>query len=362
MEGIEIVVDIWSTPEASEDGDRQSAVVLLGGIAASILCGVTLHQRHQSRQQDQRLHGLAAERDRALLRSEIVAAVGEAVVVVDRDGVIVTTNPAWEALRGRDTLDGPSPDEGRDYLAVVGALSPDAGPLLAARMADVLGGHRDDRDVDVRFSTGERHRWCLVHLAPLGGGGGGAVVVHRDITGRKASEAELRDRARRDPLTGLLNRAAGEEELDRAIHDGSGECSTVAVLYIDLDGFKAVNDTHGHRVGDAVLRTVAQRLRGALRDGDVLARLGGDEFLALLDTDGDTDAAARAATRLLGAFDTPVEVADVRVTLAASVGVAIVDGRDPIVGVEEVLARADAAMYAAKAAGGRTFSFAPVAG
>ncbi len=160
---------------------------------------------------------------------------------------------------------------------------------------------------------------------------------------RAQAEHELRERARTDPLTGLLNRAGLAEELRAAVDDEAAGGSPLAVVMLDLDRFKEVNDTLGHAVGDALLCAVAERLTGELRRGDVLARLGGDEFVVLL-RDADPDAVRRATDRLLAGLRLPFDVDGIVLEVDGSLGVAT-SGTDPT----ELLRAADVAMYAAKA-------------
>ena len=161
---------------------------------------------------------------------------------------------------------------------------------------------------------------------------------------RVQAEGELREQARTDPLTGLLNRAGLAGELRAAVDDAAAGGSPLAVVLLDLDRFKEVNDTLGHAVGDALLCAVAERLTGQLRRDDVLARLGGDEFVVLL-RDADPDAVEHTTRRLLAALRLPFEVDGLALEVDGSLGVATA-GTDPT----ELLRAADVAMYAAKAA------------
>lgn len=161
---------------------------------------------------------------------------------------------------------------------------------------------------------------------------------------RHAEHVQLAHMATHDALTGVATRAVFSRRLDDAL---AGPAPTV-VLFCDLDGFKAVNDTHGHVVGDEVLTEVARRFRTALRPGDMLARMGGDEFTVLLR--GDESSARAVAERMLRSLDEELDVADVAVRLGVSIGAAI---SSPGVTGDRLLRAADAATYAAKRSGGR---------
>jgi diguanylate cyclase (GGDEF)-like protein len=179
------------------------------------------------------------------------------------------------------------------------------------------------------------------------------VVVHSDITDRKRSHDALALRATRDNLTGLLNRAALEAEADRVLAEARAMHLRVAVLFVDLDGFKPINDEHGHAVGDEVLRAVGRRLTTAVRTTDRVARFGGDEFVVLVGPLGDVHVAEQTAHRILHAFAGPVRVEDLDLAVSVSVGVAVTD-EDGAVTRDGLLDAADGAMYRAKQSGGAT--------
>ena len=179
----------------------------------------------------------------------------------------------------------------------------------------------------------------------------GAVVavegIARDVSEREAFEADLAGRALLDPLTGLANRALFHDHVAQvaARRDASRRS---AVLFVDLDGFKGINDTVGHEAGDTLLREVALRLRRSVRPADTVARVGGDEFAVLCEDLDDEDGALGIATRIVSDARRPITLAERDVAVGASVGVAMVDRG---VGVDDVLRRADLAMYRAKTAG-----------
>ena len=178
----------------------------------------------------------------------------------------------------------------------------------------------------------------------------GVVQTLRDVSERRALEDELRHRASHDGLTGLANRNHVLDQLDAALAEQPP--GTVAVAYLDLDGFKQVNDTHGHLAGDDLLRVVAERLTGALRDGDVAGRLGGDELIAVCLGVEDVAAAEAIGQRILGAVSGPTVVDGVAVDVRTSVGVALATAADGAGAADRLVSAADAALYAAKRSGG----------
>jgi len=177
---------------------------------------------------------------------------------------------------------------------------------------------------------------------------GGIVVNWRDVTERMQDQARLKYLAETDALTGLSNRAHFQHLCEARLTTGAGASRRFAMLFIDLNRFKLVNDAHGHTVGDAVLREVAQRLRAAVQIDDTLARLGGDEFGLLMPAITDAMCDAKAA-RLLATFDDPLLILSMRFELGASIGIALYP--DDAHSFNELLAHADLAMFAAKSKG-----------
>ncbi len=176
------------------------------------------------------------------------------------------------------------------------------------------------------------------------------VGITRDVTERRQVEEKLRQLAFYDPLTGLANRSLFEERLRQACEDARHGRQQVALLFIDLDHFKMVNDTLGHHVGDRLLIAVAQRLQSSLRSQDLVARFAGDEFACLLESDaGD---APLAADRVNRALQRPFELEGTRVHISGSIGIACGSGRER---PEDLLRFADIAMYRAKQKSGANF-------
>ena len=231
-------------------------------------------------------------------------------------------------------------------------LDQPSGALIAEHvLQDVGRGH------PVRVETARGERWLRHHVEPLRDADGavvGAVGVSLDITELKRTQQALFDSAHRDRLTGLPTRLSLDQRIDETIGDACRDDRRFAVLFVDLDRFKTINDTLGHGVGDDVLRQVALRLQETLRSGDVIARPGGDEFIILLPRVVHAGEVESVAQRLIRALAVPVTVGDRDLFVNVSVGAAIfpLHGRD----AEAIVAHADAAMYRAKALGGNRFA------
>lgn len=177
-------------------------------------------------------------------------------------------------------------------------------------------------------------------------------MITRDITEQKSAEAALAAQARVDPLTSLLNRRGFEERLREALARAARSNQTLALFYLDLDGFKQINDRYGHAGGDRVLVEVARRLKAALRVTDTVSRLGGDEFTVILEGAGTVDQVEDLARRVVDALRAPHAQTVGQAVATPSVGVALWRrGED----ADELCTRADAAMYDAKAAGKSRF-------
>jgi diguanylate cyclase (GGDEF)-like protein/PAS domain S-box-containing protein len=177
----------------------------------------------------------------------------------------------------------------------------------------------------------------------------GTVVTIRDITERKLLEEELKHQAFHDALTGLANRALFHDRVEHALTRHARHRQPIAVLFLDLDDFKVVNDSLGHLAGDELLRAVADRLQGCLRVGDTAARLGGDEFAVLIEDVADPKTAAGLAERIISSLSGPFPLEGREIFIHASIGFALSDQETR--NAEELLRAADIAMYAAKAGG-----------
>ncbi|RBY81009.1 diguanylate cyclase domain-containing protein [Blastococcus sp. TF02A-26] len=296
---------------------------------------------------------------------EALSATPSGVAVADMrlpDQPLVYVNPAFERLAGlpADQL------LGRNCRFLQG---PDTDPAAVARIRAAVAAGEECRETVLNVRGPERTPWWNeLHLAPVRDAEGVVVQyigVQVDVTARVEAERALlqeRDRTRAalarieelaatDPLTGLANRRRLQEQVETALWDARARGDALALLFLDLDGFKAVNDRLGHAAGDVLLQEVAARLRRRLRRRDLVARLGGDEFLvALPDLSADDAAgeARRIADELSAAICRPVEMHGVPVDVRVSVGIAVApdDGDD----FASLLHLADLRMYEAKAA------------
>lgn len=302
-------------------------------------------------------------RERALARNarrlrEMMAAVSDAILAVDEAGNVEAVNAAGERLFGwpaRELVGRPL----KLLLAREGATGeagPPLGPadlhgLVLDGLVDLRGRRRDGSTFPAEVSTGE---------AESEGRTIGVLAV-RDVTQRKEAEARVRHHATHDHLTGLPNRALLEDRLEAALAHAGRRRERVAVLFLDLDRFKFVNDTLGHAAGDALLVEAAARFRDAVRTADTVARLGGDEFVVLLRDLREPEDATAVAEKLAATLRRPFPTLGQEPQVGLSVGVALFPehGGEPAA----LLRHADAALYEAKRAGrGRVRLYAPAMG
>ncbi|MEO6624322.1 MAG: diguanylate cyclase, partial [Burkholderiaceae bacterium] len=260
--------------------------------------------------------------------------------------------------------DGQLPAPPEEMLGkTVREIMPDA---AARTMMEALQvAHADGFSQGEQYSLNleEGRRWFELSVARKAVGAGAAprfVVMTRDITGRKSAKQEIRRLAFYDPLTDLPNRRLLQDRLEHALAASVRNKSHGALLLIDLDNFKALNDTMGHDKGDLLLQQVARRLQASVRDSDTVARLGGDEFVVLVDDAGHTQAEAAenatiVASKILEVLDKPFPIAGREHRSSSSIGVSLFG--DGTASVEEAFKRSDVAMYQAKAAGRNTLRF-----
>ncbi|MBK6395855.1 MAG: PAS domain-containing protein [Betaproteobacteria bacterium] len=235
-------------------------------------------------------------------------------------------------------------DEAEGMVDVVGKLMTGLEP----RATGLTRNHRKDGETI----------WCEWYHSALAGDDGQILSILsfvQDVSARIRAEERLQHMATRDALTGLPNRLLLHERLSQAIAQARRGGRRVGVLFIDLDRFKNVNDTLGHRIGDELLKHVTQALAAALRETDLLARLGGDEFMVIVEDFDDPRVLGRIAQKLLDAISQPFRVEEHDIYVTSSIGIAVYpdDSDDP----EELLKHADVAMYRSKELGRNTYQF-----
>jgi diguanylate cyclase (GGDEF)-like protein/PAS domain S-box-containing protein len=288
----------------------------------------------------------------------VIETAPDGVIAIDSRGRVLEFNPAAERMFGYPRDDA----IGRELAELI--VPPEDREAHRRGLDRGFYGHDwrllDQRAEMIGMRADGTRLPCEVTLTLAEGPRDSGPVVYgfvRDISERRRGEEQLTYLAYHDNLTGLPNRVQIEQQLDLALARARRAQGSVALMFVDLDDFKEVNDVLGHGAGDQMLAAVAGRLRGVLRDSDVLARQGGDEFLVLVaDLDEDPEPAAEAVgTKLLGALREPFMIAGEELRTGASVGISLFpeDAED----TETLLRHADAAMYLAKAAGGDRLAF-----
>jgi diguanylate cyclase (GGDEF)-like protein/PAS domain S-box-containing protein len=311
-----------------------------------------------SRLEDGRLQSIVrdiTERKRAEAEmkklSSAVEQTADSVLITDVNGIIEYVNPAFEQATGYAAAEaiGQTPrlvksgQHDQDFYKKLWATIL-AGEVFRA----VIANRRRDGTVYYEEKTitpirDENRR--ITHFVSTG----------KDITERMQSQQRLQFLAYHDVLTGLPNRTLFLDRLEHALQRAPRGPRSVAVLGLDVDRFKIINDTLGHDVGDRLLRTLAERLKSCVREADTVARLSGDEFAILLEDLGTTDDVVRVARKILQAFSSPFNLGERELFVTTSIGVSIYpeDGKN----ANDLLKSADTAMYRAKEAGRNTYQF-----
>lgn len=291
-----------------------------------------------------------AEQQLALL-SKAVEQSPVGIVITDTGGVVRYANPAMEVVSGGS--------QGVAVGRLAGVFDPAMNsPVRVSEMLRRLEAGADwDGELEVGRPDGSRY-WAHVSLSPVVEHTGDTthyLVLSEDISLRKAQEAQILHRAHHDALTDLPNRVLAMDRLNQALLHAERHAGRAALLFIDMDNFKVVNDRFGHEMGDALLVNAGQRIRGLLRAGDTVARHGGDEFLIILDDVGGADVAASVAEGVRQAFAAPFDVGGNEVFVTLSIGAALYP--DDGVSASVLLRNADLAMYQAKEAGRNSWRF-----
>ena len=271
----------------------------------------------------------------------------DVVLEMDREGRLLETSKAWSKLTGR------TDDPRGTYLAEY--LHPEDAAVLTAFVGMLSSGEKQTASARLRLMCAEgRECWVELRFARTADGESLRGVL-RDITQSYLQERHISHMALHDALTGLPNRVLLEDRLKVALQTARRSAHKVALGFIDLDHFKEVNDSLGHKTGDQVLVALSERLRRHLRAGDTLARWGGDEFVVLLPNLPESTTVKQVAEKLRQAIDAPVQIEDVDYSLTFSAGFAIFPD-DADTG-EALLAHADRAMFYAKAQGRNNVQF-----
>jgi diguanylate cyclase (GGDEF)-like protein/PAS domain S-box-containing protein len=308
-----------------------------------LVCGVMFARNARNRRLV--VQRVTAQREGAKFEA-LVSGSRDVITVIDSQGHFVYASPAAARVFGRTVSE-------LTQLGLTTLLTPDDFDHFVNANAEVCASSRTlTIEALVECSGGIRRYFELTGSEAASTGLKGTLWTWHDIHDRKTLENELKHQAYHDPLTSLANRALFQNRLEHTLAQAGRTGATTCLLFIDLDGFKTVNDSLGHEAGDAVLSHLAGSLQSILRPGDTLARLGGDEFAVLLEATDEALAhglAARVLQKARESFSVPIAgESNVEVILSASIGFATTTGTTSAV---ELLRNADMAMYAAKNSG-----------
>jgi len=283
----------------------------------------------------------------------IIRNVMDGIITLDESGRIEGFNPAAEKIFGYSQ----QAIQGQDIGMLTSNLAQDAAQQgvqrtalleqLGQRGVEMQGKRQGGEPFPMELSLSEMHLGGVRYF----------IGIVRDITERKQAEEKIAHLAHHDFLTGLPNRAYFSEILAHSIALSGRSHSKLAVMFLDLDGFKKINDTLGHEAGDLLLQGVAQRLGETVRQSDVVARIGGDEFILLLENIASPENAASVAKKIIANLATPFDLNGTPGRVGASIGIALYPQHGE--SAEELLRRADEAMYQSKQSGKNTYRFTP---
>ena len=289
--------------------------------------------------------------DKLQLAASVFTHAREGIMITSPDGAIIDVNEAFSLITGysHDEVLGRNPrvlSSGRQEKAFYADMWREL--IEKGHWSGEVWNRRKNGDVYATMQTVSTVRDAQGLTQQY-------VALFSDITSLKEHEGRLEHLAHYDALTTLPNRVLLADRLRQAMAQAQRREKLLAVAYLDIDGFKAINDRHGHEVGDQLLIVAASRMKEFLREGDTLARLGGDEFVAVLLDLADVAAGVPMLTRLLEAVSQPVQVGDLLLQVSASIGVTFYPQAE--VDADQLLRQADQAMYQAKLAGKHRFHF-----
>ena len=289
-------------------------------------------------------------RSDTVLVEAVLDALPSPTLLLDADGTVLLANSAWTSAAHVFDEDANHVGVGGDYFAMARSVrgDPEATQAIITSLRELSAGRRNEVSADYAVPSAGGTRWFHLQATRVDRAGQ-IVVTHTDVTSRVSAERASAWQARHDHLTGLPNRAHLHELITAELK--RSDRPDVTVLFLDVDGFKDVNDSLGHDVGDELLRQLAGRLSGVTRHQDTVGRLGGDEFVVLC-PDCDSAGAEQLAVRFQRTFEKPFVLAGRPTRLSTSIGVATAPAGHPEqIRSTDLLRDADLAMYSAKAAG-----------
>lgn len=280
-----------------------------------------------------------------LLSAKVFEHSGEAIMITDHDDRILKVNDGFTQLSGYPC------NEVIGQLPTFLSAGREPAAFYEALWKQVHTDGHWNGEVWHRRKNGEPYAaWCAISaVRDAEGEVDHYVSIFTDVTERKMRDEHRLYQSQLDMLTGLPNRVLLADRFSQIVARHARQPVGIALLFIDLDGFKPINDTHGHHVGDELLRVVADRFRASVRASDTVSRYGGDEFVCLLDDLEDIDTPQEVAASILEALSAPISVAGHTLSISASIGISVFQGSTP--DLSAMMSRADDAMYHAKRAG-----------
>ena len=339
--------------------EHRGVAAVRAGAQAYICVDGTSQQEQESifnhAMQRHRLLGRLSDTDSTVL--SILGSINDGVMVVDQQGHVLDINPAARLMLGLGSRNLPDADWAQSFCSIAADgeshIEPEQRPLAKAcggeKFSNQTAVYRVPGQADIVLGINGQGLYDSTRSLV------GGVITFRDVTDAVRRTVELEKRAQYDDLTLLPNRRLFTRHLEKAIGRSQRNGRPIAVLFIDLDRFKSVNDTLGHDTGDQLLKQVADRLTRNLRIGDFSGRWGGDEFIVCLEDFGESPNAAACAQKLVLVLSDKYEIGNSEVYATPSIGIAIYPGAGDQ--AERLIKAADLAMYQAKKRGGNRFQY-----